>query len=372
MGNFNLSDEIINKAKKSLQNVSSSNEVSNNDSVIISNSAINKLIDESFTYNDINNLEDIEMIINDFLPHNQITMFYAPSNIGKTTSTMGLINYILSKDKEMKCFYLDYDNGVSTMKPHLVEVTKSNENFHYISADKTDRTKLDQILQELEQDDLTKVIFVYDSFQHFIDGDLSTSKTSSEIKTFFEKLKRLRKKGATTIILHHTLKSKNKDGNETEFLGLNIIKDNLDNMFFLTRQDNKTYLLSAKKRRATISPFIKINYIHENVLVTSIQPLEENDFNRALNQAKDSFFITTVQNILRLNGEMTKTDLSSKLKEDDDLSDYSFREINSKLGLYSNSFWKTKKGGEKNNIRYYSIIDTTGDLINQLQNKLNK
>lgn len=100
-----------------------------------------------------------------------------PSNIGKTTATMGLLNHILKRDDDLHAFYFDYDNGANTMKKHLVKVVQNVSKFKYVSFDKTPLTKLFTIIKGMYSSDLINHIFVFDSLQHFVPTDLSSTKS---------------------------------------------------------------------------------------------------------------------------------------------------------------------------------------------------
>ncbi|MBU0924433.1 AAA family ATPase [bacterium] len=328
------------------------------------------LDDEAFTIDDINALKDIEMLITGFLPKNHITLIYAPSNIGKTTSTMGVINHILQidKSKDMTCYYLDYDNGANTMKPHLLKILKSVNNLKYISHDRTSREKLILKLQAKirNDEDLSKSIFVFDSLQHFVDKDISSTKSEPDLKELFELMKKLRKLGATIIILSHTTKEKDVAGKEFQFRGLNIIKDNTDNMFFLTRENNTKYLYKREKSRADIKEFIEAKYNHDNVYIESFGDLDSKEFYVMTQQEKDKMFISEVQALLRTNGVMEKKAIVDSLKESDFFLDIGINKLRDKIDLYTDKYWKMELSGERKQKHSYRIIDVTQQYIDDI------
>lgn len=316
----------------------------------------------------ISNLKDLEMLVDGLIVHNQMTMIYAPSNVGKTTATIGIIHFILKKYHEKSCYYLDYDNGANTMKPHLIKILTHINNFKYLSYENTEKNKLFNILDNLI--DLSKVIFVFDSLQHFVNGDISNPKSEPEVKALFERFKALRKKGATIVIISHTTKEKNASGKETTFRGLNIIKDNLDNMFYLDRKDDKTYLLkNEKKRHSEIKPFTTIKYNHDEVLISKVEGISSEEFNQSIQEDKDKYFIQIVQGILRNDGRLIQKELIVRIKDDDSI-DMGDNKIKEKLRTYVNKYWKIEQTGEKKNKNTYILIDTVGELISDINNKL--
>lgn len=323
------------------------------DDDIIAKNPLEMLECEAFTVDEIASLKDIKMLIKGFLPHNHITMFYAPSNIGKTTATMGLLNHILKRDDDLHAFYFDYDNGANTMKKHLVKVVQNVSKFKYVSFDKTPLTKLFTIIKGMYSSDLSNHIFVFDSLQHFVPTDLSSTKAEKDIKELFAHFKHLRTNGATIILLSHTTKEKDDNGKETTFRGLNVIKDNCDNMFYLTRQDNTRYVFECQKSRAEILPITSCMYNHSDVLIETFGTISTKEFNQIISEEKNILFIDTVVNILK-SGNMIQKDLTTAIKDVDDFSQMGINGIINLLKLYAGKHWLIKKTGERLNKNTYS------------------
>lgn len=70
------------------------------------------------------------------------------------------------------------------------------------------------------KEDLNKLIFCFDSLQHFVNTDLSSAKGAWIKKELFERFKKLRKLGATIFIISHTTKEKIVMVKKNEFLGI--------------------------------------------------------------------------------------------------------------------------------------------------------
>jgi len=316
---------------------------------------LNKII---YSKKEIEALKDIKMQIDNFIPRNHITMIYAPSNTGKTTATLGLMNYILKNDKSMTCYYCDYDNGVNTMKPHLLKILNNTDKFNYISHDKASKELLMPILIELTKENLENFIFVFDSLQHFIDSDISSTKSEPALKKLFELMKRLRGAGATIIILSHTTKEKDMNGKETTFRGLNIIKDNLDNMFYLIRQGNDSYIFNNQKSRANISSIIKSTYNHDKVMLSDFKAINNDEYKQLQNKKQDEIIINIIRDLLKRDGSKCQKDILELLKEDDNIH-IGKDKIKIILSRYINKFWTMKKTGARNHINSYTLIEAT-------------
>lgn len=351
--------------------------INNTHNPLISNDIITKtsplqaLKNKAYSLTDIKNLKDIKMLLNGLIPHNHITMIYAPSNQGKTTATMGIINRILRDKPEMECLYFDFDNGANTMKPHLIKILDEVKSFNYISYEKMERAELFAYIDKLTElkEDLNKFIFCFDSLQHFVNTDLSSAKAEPELKELFERFKKLRKLGATIFIISHTTKEKNSNGKEEIFRGLNIIKDNLDNMFLLNRENNDSYLFARhKSRHESIKDYIKLPYNHDKVLIENAESLDKQDYAMLLSEQYDSYFIKTVQDILFTDGEMNQKDLSEKIHKDDNNS-LSMNEIKDKLRRYKNKHWLILRGAKSTNI-YKSINPITKNDIEIISNAI--
>lgn len=330
-----------------------------------------KINQEVITKEAVNNLVDARMLIDGLLAYNQITMIYAPSNIGKTTVVMGMIHHILQVKLDMHCYYLDYDNGATTMKSHLTKIMDDVNGFKYISYDKTPISRLINLVNELSKNNLMNTIIVFDSLQHFIRGDISDQKSAEELKKLFDLFKALKTAGATVIIISHTTKAKDLDGKEREFKGLNTIKDNVDNMFYLNRNNEKSYILELKKKRVALDNFIIITYKHSDVLITNVESITSDKFEQYIQEGKDKFVILRVQQILRTDGCLIQKVLIERLKEDDDTEiKIGENKIQALLKRYRGKYWTVEKTGEKKNKNSYTVIDTINTLIDSINNDI--
>ena len=338
--------------------------------IVLHLSPLSALKSKALNLNEVKKIKDIEMLLNGLIPKNHITMIYAPSNQGKTTATMGIVNRILRDKSQMECLYFDMDNGANTMKPHLIKILEDISNFHYLSYENVTKDKLFESLETmiLSKEDLSKQILVFDSLQHFVSNDLSSPRSETEVKALFETFKALRSLGATILLISHTTKEKDNNGKETTFRGLNIIKDNLDNMFLLNRENNQSYLLKAEKsRHETIKPFIKLPYNHDKVLISELVGVEKNDYIILTKEETDKYFIQIVQNILFKDGETNQKDLIEKIYLSDD-NELSKNEIKTKLRMYRGKHWLIIKGSNGNINIYKSINPITKEDIQKIKN----
>lgn len=313
--------------------------------------------DVEVSLNFLKGVKNIEMIFKDVLPSNQISLFYAPSNQGKTTAVLAMLNTILTTNKDIKINYFDFDNGVNTMKDKITKIKEKNENFSYVPYQEITFIEVLKRLDKLAQDkaNLENLLFVFDSLQHFVPNDLSSAKSEKDLKELFTLFKNLRNQGATIIIISHTTKEKDQEGRETTFRGLNIIKDNLDNMFLLNRvYDENNYILKNEKtRHIQIKDFIKLHFDLESLTITKTEPLSREDYEFAKVLEEDKEFIEmTIRTLDLVNAykdynSICQKDLINAIYQIDDneLSQYL---IKKKLRKYAGRFWIIKKGNNGN------------------------
>jgi len=325
-----------------------------NNNIIPKKTSFQLLKEKGYTKDMLNNIKDLNFLMNSVIVEKQITMIYAPSNQGKTTAVMGILHNILTNKKDYEALYIDYDNGATTMKEHLLKL-KDVENLTYIDNYKLEREDLFTFLNMSRLEDCNKKIFVFDSLQHFVTQDLSSNKSETEVKQLFELFKALRGAGATIIIISHTTKEKNDAGKETTFRGLNIIKDNLDNMFYLTRQDDIYNLKNEKTRHPKIEPFLKLRYNHNDIFTYNPTSLSDNEYQAEQKEKEDIFFINAIKELLK-DRELNKSDLELEIKNHDDLNDLSRNKIKDIIKRYENKHWIVKKTGERNHIKKYSLV----------------
>lgn len=187
-----------------------------------------------------------EFLMQDFLPKNMITLFYADGGNGKSWLAFALAKICAKKGLDVA--YLDFDNPLSVLKDRNVPdlLIQPFANLRYIQRSKSTSSPvmlLEQLSQLTQTQRFDNCVFFIDSLRNF------TSLTSdNQIQSTLDKLMNLRDAGATVIIIHHS----NKNGEN--YQGSNHIRNSVDNMYRLEKVESEplTLHLQVKKERAAI------------------------------------------------------------------------------------------------------------------------
>jgi len=211
-------------------------------------SILNK-ISSPLNNEDIKNIEDQEFLYPELIIKNNITFIIAAPNTGKSAITFGMIKDLLSSESIDNVFFFDPDSNIGYVKPIISDLSeKYQDKFSYYNGVKTSTLEMKEIMKTmsvLPKGSGKNSLIICDGYQFFLDGGISEDKNH---KSFIEITKGIRDRfGATVIILHHTKRSKDEDGN-TEYLGSQIVESASDNMLLM--QNKKHLEIFVKKSRA--------------------------------------------------------------------------------------------------------------------------
>jgi RecA-family ATPase len=191
--------------------------------------------------------QDIDFIIDNFIPERMITMIYADGGNGKSWLALGLANIAASYD--MQVIYLDYDNPINTLKERGVEAKLIDyyDNLFYSHRSKAIAPTV--MLEALEQRAIGQAfentLIIIDSLRNF--GDMKNDLSAMRV---CEKLMNIREAGATIVALHHSTK------NGSNYEGSNNLRNSIDNMYRLNKAQSPEgtikWWLEVKKERAAI------------------------------------------------------------------------------------------------------------------------
>ncbi len=171
-----------------------------------------------------------DYIIPHALKKGKICIFFAEGGIGKTFAAWGISRYAYIHQKVKLVYYFDGDNGVDTNFSRNVENLLSYANYYFINLNNPnyeDIPKGIDLLKSLisKPTDYTDVLFIFDSLKDFIgDADISSDKDMRYVMNLFMEI---RKRGASIIIIHHTLKGKDI------YKGAGTVKDSADTMYLI-------------------------------------------------------------------------------------------------------------------------------------------
>jgi hypothetical protein len=176
----------------------------------------------------------IEYVVEGLIPQGMNTLFYAPSGLGKSTVATQLVQAVRDgtpflglPTTKSEVFYLDYENPLATIVERLRKVggTEPFRLWHYNQDPPPPPidSKRRDILFALSPG----TVLVIDTLKAANDKD---ENSSTEMKPIFDFLKKLRGKGITTIILHHTTK-----GVEANYRGSGVIQDQSDHVLTMEK-----------------------------------------------------------------------------------------------------------------------------------------
>lgn len=168
------------------------------------------------------------------IPHaikkGKICIFFAEGGVGKTFAAWGISKYAYVNEKVKAAYYFDSDNGLDTNFERKVTNLLGYANFVFVNLNNPNYENMPKgidLLRDLisKPTDYTDVLFIFDSLKDFIGGaDTSSDKDMRYIMNLFMEL---RKRGASIIIIHHTLKGKDI------YKGAGTVKDSADTMYLI-------------------------------------------------------------------------------------------------------------------------------------------
>jgi len=286
-----------------------------------------KLQDEHFD-------EEVEFLIDDFLPKKLITMYYADGGNGKSWLAQGITKHLLEKDKIKNLTYIDFDNPVSVLKERNINelLIKKYKKLNYIQRSTLNISPF-ELLMKLEEHAYSGAyddcVFLLDSLRNIVD-----IMHDGKVMRVMNALMNMREAGATIIILHHS----NKDGKN--YQGSNNIRNSIDCMYRLNKRpsgdDEINFLLDVQKERAGI------NDCAFCVKTESLE-LREMDFDIACMNEYELEFVDKVKKSLSMRKDgLNKTELleATGHKKDD-------KTARDTLDKFTDKFWKAKKQGNR-------------------------
>lgn len=206
-------------------------------------------ISKPITKEDIENVENQEFLYPELIIKNNITVIVSPPNTGKSALVFGIAKQLLKEEKINDLLFLDPDSPISYVKKSISNMVDDfGDKVSYFNGVKTDKFQMMDMLLSLtlmKQKVNEHTLIILDGLQFLINGEISKD---SNVKPFMETLQKVRDKfGATIILLHHTKRAKNENG-DAEYLGTQIIETVTDNMIVANAKNNNLFLHILKSR----------------------------------------------------------------------------------------------------------------------------
>lgn len=190
--------------------------------------------DYTLTSTEVSNLASPNWVVPNLVIEGHVIALCAEPNAGKTTLSMALAVEMASKNYEV--FYINADISASDAR-HAIQQAQSG-GFKLLLPDFKAGKSLDKIRNELERVslsdlDLTGCVFIIDTLKKFVD---MIDKGSN--KSFNMLLRRLAAKNATTMVLCHTNKHKDANG-QLIFEGTGDLRADVDELIYLEVADSE-------------------------------------------------------------------------------------------------------------------------------------
>lgn len=286
--------------------------------------------------------EKTSFLIDNFIPEQNITMWYCKENQGKTALSLGVAKYILDHCDIKMMVYMDMDNPRKNLSDrNLKDTIGKYENFHFIHRSTIDITPyelLKDIGSEAYGHNYKGCVFIFDSIRNFVDGDISND---TKVRAIMDIMMNIREAGGTVIINHHTTKNGKGIDGSGEF------GKSLDNLYYMQQlyrnEEELACLLSVEKERADIA---------ESSFVIKKDTLELIQLDPKISKipTEDKTFIESVKATIKDKGDEVN---QSKLLEALGFTKSDKTQI-ARLEKYTGRFWKCIDG--KNRQKIFSLI----------------
>lgn len=284
-----------------------------------------------------------EYLLDNFIVKNEITMVAARPNLGKSLTAFAIANMVLT-EKIQTVFYLDGDNGITTIKERRLHHVKEKwgKRLRYIQGKNS--SELQRIIKELLSLDLTDCLLVFDSIKNFmIGGDRDKNKDVSKV---MEVLKTLRNNGATVIFLHHSNKPQ-KDVDDLMYAGSSAWGEDTGNAYILKKnEDKQSFLFHPIKKRTGDLESIAFKYNQEHHALIKV------DFT----EASETQEIEQINSeIIAFIEEQTQKPTYSQIMQHLTKEGFARNKSNEALQSGKSRYWKEEKLTQNNRSVYMLI-----------------
>lgn len=286
--------------------------------------------------------EKTEFLIPQFLPKENITMWYSKENQGKTWFSLAVAKYILEHCDIKMLLYMDMDNGRKNLTDrNITSFFEQYPNFQFMHRSTigvSPSELLRQIGAEAYGENYKDCIFIFDATRDFVEGDMHND---TKVRAMMEIMKNIREAGGTVILNHHSTKNGKGIDGSGEFA------KSLDNLYFL-RQHSKAdgvihFELPVEKERSAIVD----SGFSVTIKTFDLKPL---DAKIAKMSNEDEAFVEKVKSILEKheNGIGQSQLLESLGVNKGD------KPMKARLDSFSTLFWKVEEGA--GNRRIFSLL----------------
>ncbi|MFH0775350.1 MAG: AAA family ATPase [bacterium] len=300
-----------------------------------------KLIDKLLKWDDLLTLDiRTEWLVERLIPKNSITLLFGRGGIGKTWLTLQMGCAIAKGESfcglstnQTPVYFVDFENPLEVLKERGLKIGKA-ENFYVwhnrSSAEPPPRLDTSEWIRYGE---LPPGLFIIDTLRASQSADENSSK---DMAVVMQRLKMLRDKGFTVLLLHHCPK-----GNESIFKGSTAILDLADHILGLEAIKDAETVEFDTENLYTLGTRIKTRYNSIEKLHLSLDP--EKGFEKA--KDPDTEKMEAIYEILKqFESPPIQKALKQKIQEELSFKDSQIRGL---LKKGEGIFWDIKKGYKK-------------------------
>lgn len=296
---------------------------------------------------------DVQYLIDHFIVKHEVTLVVAKPSSGKSLCSSAIANMVLLSGKINVVVYFDADNGTTTLSERGIPDLKKfhSRKFRYIHDSSASKSEMFQVIKVLESIDLHGYLIIFDSIKNFMPpgGDRNSNK---EVSLLLDMPKRLRRHGATVIILHHTNKPQ-KDFQESTYAGSSAFEEDVSNAVILNYNPHRNaFIFKPFKNRVGNLKEKAFNYLTEKSILVEL------DLFTAKETAYDEE--VRIEIIAYLEGCEAPPNASQIKKHLASECGYTNNDkVHFILQAGKERFWRATKVKEKNNMDLYELLTQT-------------
>jgi archaellum biogenesis ATPase FlaH len=297
------------------------------------------LLSSLLKWNDIHNLNiETEWLLDKLIPEGAITLLFGRGGIGKTSLALQIVYAIAQgqefaglKTKQVFVTFIDFENPLSVLKERITCLGKTESVLLWHGICEPSPAKLDKGEEWKRFLDLPKGLLVFDTLRASFLGD---ENDSQDVAIVISRLKELRDKGYSILLLHHTPKS-----SDSIYKGSTAILDLVDHALCLEPIKEDDELLDfdpdrlfkfGTKQKTRFEPshiFLKFN-----PEIKGFTPVADPDHEKMLD----------ICSLLREIQPAKQRELKKRIKEDLGLGEYEIRRL---LKKGEGVAWDVQRGG---------------------------
>lgn len=200
------------------------------------------------------------MLIDNMIPKGHITTIVARGGEGKTLISFAISKAIITNNKHLQLVFFDFDNGLMRGADMIkTAMDKLGDNIAVIGDASPKELMTEFKGLKDSSDDLSSYIVVIDALQSFASATGAKISDNDSMTNVMDEIKKLRKRGATIILIHHANKIDRENKQDVVFRGAESIRDATDTMFLvskaakITGPDNTDICLNMKLDKQSFS-----------------------------------------------------------------------------------------------------------------------